>query len=143
MTAYYMDEGAFELPPGLKYVDRSVNVLEVPGPDGVALGFTAERRPIPDGKSLLDVVTEIRREEALKLRGHTPLHEGETRVDGLTCLETQLRWRHAKGPVFHFQVHIPVDGICVTLCASSKFDRMDECTAWMTALLNTFRFRPR
>lgn len=143
MTAYYIDEGAFELPAGLEYTDRTVNVIEAPGQDGAELGLTIERRPIPAGKSLLDVVGEIREEQAIKLRGHAPMGEGERRVDGLLALETALRWRHPKGPVYHYQVHFPLGGVCLTMTASSRYERREACLAWMDALLSTLRFRPR
>lgn len=143
MTAYYFDEGAFDLPPGLGYVDRSVHVIEVPGQDGVELGLTMERRPVPAGKSLLDLVTDMRREQEIKLRGHAALAEGERNVDGLYAMETRLRWRHPQGPVYHFQVHVALGGVCLTLTASSRWDRAAACDAWMETLLSTMRFRPR
>lgn len=143
MTAYYFDEGAFELPPGLDYVDRTVHVIEAPGPDGVELGLTMERRPIPAGKSLLDVVSEMRREQEVKLRGHAAISEGERTVDSLYALETKLRWRHPKGPVYHFQVHVPLGAVCMTLTASCRWERAAACDAWMETLLSTTRFRPR
>ncbi|MEZ4297357.1 MAG: DcrB-related protein [Polyangiaceae bacterium] len=143
MTAYYFDEGVFELPAGLDYVDRTVHILEAPGEEGAELGLTMERRPIPEGKSLLDVVGEMRREQELKLRGYALLSEGERSMDGLLSLETRLRWRHPKGPVYHLQVHIPLGGTCLTLTASSRWERADACTAWAETLLSTLRFRPR
>ncbi len=143
MTAYYIDEGAFELPAGLDYVDRSIHVIEAPGKEGAELGLMIERRPIPAGKSLLEVVTEMREEQATKLRGHAPIGEGERAVSGVRSLETRLRWRHAKGPVYHFQVHVPLGGTCLTLTASSRHDRREACDAWMETLLATLRFRPR
>ncbi len=143
MTAYYIDEGAFELPAGLDYVDRSIHVLEAPGANGAELGLLIERRPIPAGKSLLDVVTEIREEQATKLRGHVSLGEGERIVSGIPSLETRLRWRHAKGPVYHVQVHVPLGGTCLTMTASSRHERREACDAWLEALLATLRFRPR
>lgn len=143
MTAYYIDEGAFDLPPGLQYTDRSVNVIEAPGPDGAELGLTIERRPIPEGKSLAEVVAEIREEQATKLRGHAPLGEGGRTLDGLAALTTELRWRHPKGPVYHTQVHVPLGGVCLTMTASSRYERRAACAAWMEALLQTLRFRPR
>lgn len=143
MTAYYFDEGAFELPSGLDYVDRSVHVLEAPGPDGAEVGLTMERRPIPAGGRLIDVVSEIRREQSVRLRGHAPVSEGERQVDGLYSMETKLRWRHPKGPVYHFQVHVPLGAVCLTLTASSRWERAAACDAWMESLLSTLRFRPR
>ncbi len=146
MTAYYIDEGAFDLPAGLDYVDRSIHVLEAAGTsgaNGAELGLLIERRPIPAGKSLFDVVTEIREEQATKLRGHVSLGEGERAVSGIPSLETRLRWRHAKGPVYHFQVHVPLGGTCLTMTASSRHDRREACDSWMEALLATLRFRPR
>ncbi|MBK8257941.1 MAG: DcrB-related protein [Polyangiaceae bacterium] len=143
MTAYYFDEGAFELPGGLSYIDRSVHMIEAPGGDGAELGLTMERKPILPGKSLLDVVGEIRREQEVKLRGHISLAEGECRVDGLAALETRLRWRHPKGPVYHRQVHVALGNSCLTMTASSRWERAAACDAWMDALLSTLRFRPR
>lgn len=143
MTAYYIDEGAFELPAGLDYVDRTVNVIEAPGKDGAEIGLLIERRPIPAGTSLAAVVAEIRDEQARKLRGHAPLGEGERAVGGIPSLWTRLRWRHSKGPVYHSQVHVPQGGVCLTLTASSRNERARACDAWMEALLSTLRFRPR
>jgi len=143
VTAYYIDEGVFELPTGLDYVDRSVNVIEAPGPEGAEFGLLVERRPIPSGKSLADVVGELRGEQATRLRGHAPVGEGERTVDGLQALETRLRWRHARGPVYHFQVHVPLGGVCLTMTASSRHERAAACEAWMEALLSTLRFRAR
>jgi hypothetical protein len=143
VSAYYFDEGAFELPAGLDYVDRSVHVLEVPGAEGAELGLAMERRPVPPGKTLLDVVTEMRREQEIKLRGHALIEEGERQVDGLYALQTRLRWRHPKGPVYHFQVHVPLGAVCLTMTASSRWERAQTCDAWMEALLSTVRFRPR
>lgn len=143
MTAYYIDEGAFELPGGLDYVDRSINVIEAPGKEGAEFGLLIERRPIPAGESLSAVVASLRDEQARKLRGHTPLGEGEREVGGIPSLETKLRWRHPKGPVYHRQVHVPLGGICLTLTASSRNERSRACDAWMEALLSTLRFRPR
>lgn len=143
MSAYYIDEGAFELPAGLDYVDRSVNVIEAPGAEGAEFGLLIERRPIAAGKSLADVVSELRAEQATKLRGHVALGEGERAVDGLRALETRLRWRHGRGPVFHFQVHVALGAVCLTMTASSRNERADACSAWMDALLSTLRFRPR
>jgi hypothetical protein len=143
VTAYYFDEGAFDLPEGIDYVDRTVHVLEVPSEDGAELGLTMERRPIPAGKTLLDVVSEMRREQEVKLRGHTLLAEGERAVDGLYTLQTKLRWRHPKGPVYHSQVHVPLGAVCLTLTASSRWERASACDAWLDSLLSTLRFRPR
>lgn len=143
MTPYYIDEGAFELPPGLDYVDRTVHVIEAPGKEGAELGLTIERRPIEPGKSLLDAVAEIREEQATKLRGHVAMGEGERAVGGMPALTTELRWRHPKGPVFHCQVHVPLGGVCLTMTASARYERREACLAWMDALLSTLRFRPR
>lgn len=143
MTAYYIDEGAFDLPAGLDYVDRSVHMIEAPGKDGAELGLLIERRPIPSGKSLSDVVASLRAEQAVKLRGHVAIGEGERVVGGFPSLETRLRWRHAKGPVYHFQVHVPLGSVCLTMTASSRHERREACDAWMDALLSTLRFRPR
>lgn len=143
MTAYYIDEGAFELPGGLEYTDRSINVIEAPGKDGAEFGLLIERKPIPAGASLGAVVAEIREEQARKLRGHVSIGEGERSVGGIPSLETRLRWRHPKGPVYHFQVHVPLGGTCLTLTASSRNERARACDAWMEALLSTLRFRPR
>lgn len=143
MTAYYIDEGVFELPAGLDYVDRSINVIEAPGPEGAEFGLLVERRPIPPGKSLADVVAELRGEQATKLRGHVPLGEGERAIDGLHALTTTLRWRHPRGPVYHTQVHVPLGPVCLTMTASCRHERAEACAAWMHALLSTLRFRPR
>lgn len=143
MTAYYIDEGAFELPAGLDYVDRSVHMIEAPGKDGAEFGLLIERRPIPAGKSLADVVQGLRSEQSVKLRGHVAIGEGELQVGGIPSLETRLRWRHAKGPVYHFQVHVPLGNVCLTMTASSRHERREACDAWMGALLSTLRFRPR
>lgn len=144
MTAYYIDEGVFELPGGLDYVDRSINIIEAPGADGHAeFGLLVERRPIPAGQSLADVVARVRAEQATKLRGHVAIGVGERDVGGLFAMETRLRWRHQRGPVFHFQVHVPLGTTCLTMTASSRNERADACVAWMEALLSTLRFRPR
>jgi hypothetical protein len=144
VSAYYIDEGVFELPAGLDYLDRSVNIIEAPGPDGHAeFGLLVERRPIAPGKSLADVVSELRAEQATRLRGHVPVGAGERTVGGLFAMETRLRWRHQRGPVYHFQVHVPLGVTCLTMTASSRHERADACNAWMEALLSTLRFRPR
>jgi hypothetical protein len=143
VTAYYIDEGAFSLPEGLRYVDRSVNVIEAPGDDGSELQLHIERRPIPEGKSLLDVVREQRDEQARSLRGYAVLREGERTVGGLLALEARLRWRHTKGPVYHVQVSVHLSGVALTLTASSRFEHAETCDAWMEALLSTMQFRPR
>ena len=143
MTAYYMDEGVFDLPAGLDYVDKTVHMIEAPGKDGAEFGLLIERRPIPPGKSLADVVRSLREEQAVKLRGHVGVGEGERTIGGIPSLVTRLRWRHAKGPVYHSQAHIPLGNVCLTMTASSRNERREACDAWMDTLLSTLRFRPR
>jgi hypothetical protein len=143
VSAFYIDEASMELPGGLAYADRSVNVIEVPGPDGSELGLLIERAPIPHGKSLREVATAKEEKHARELRGYTVLAQGERLVDGLPALETRLRWRHPDGPIYNMLVHVGLDGVCLTFITSCRWERAEACDAWLEALLSSIRFRSR
>jgi hypothetical protein len=143
VSAYYVDEASMELPGGLEYVDRSVNLVEVPGADGTQLALMIERAPIPVGKSLREVVLERREKSERELRGYTILDEGERVIDDVPALTTRARWRHAKGPIYNAEVHVALDGRAVTFAASCRWQHAEACDRWLEALVSSIRFRTR
>jgi len=143
VTTYYVDEASMELPGGLEYVDRSVNLVEVPGDEGVELALMIERAPIPVGKSLRDVVLDKREKSERELRSYTLLGEGERVVDGVPAVAARVRWRHAKGPIYNAEVHVALDGRAVTFTASCRWEHAEACDRWLDALMSSMRFRSR
>jgi hypothetical protein len=143
VTAYYIDEAAMDLPEGPAYLDRSVNILEIPGEEGTDLGLMIERTPIPEGKSLRDVARGKDEAHARELRGFTVIEEGERLVGDAPALWTRARWRHPKGPIYNVLVHVGLDGVCLTFTTSCRFERAEACDRWLEALLSTVRFRAK
>jgi hypothetical protein len=143
VSAYYIDEAVLELPEGPTYVDRSVNVIEVPGPDGTELGLIIERTPIPPGKSLWDMAMARSGDDQRKLRSYTLIEERDVEIGGAPSSLLRVRWRHTKGLVYNVQVFIDVGAVCLSLTASCRWENAAECDAWMAALLASMQFRAR
>lgn len=110
MTAYYVNELKFELPP-VEVIDRSVNILETEAPSGGEITILVQRFRVPAGKSLREL-SRTRVKNAMKTRaGYKVVSERDTEVAGVAAIEVDARWRADVGLVFAREVHFSLGPI--------------------------------
>jgi hypothetical protein len=140
MSVYYMNEAAFDL-PGVRFVDRTVTHIEAETPSGLDVELQVERKPMPDGRTLrelLDAATATGKEQ---LRGYTVLAERDREVAGVPALDQAVRWRDGADAVYVRQVHLAVDATWLIITGEADLADRPACDAYVERVLDTFRLR--
>jgi hypothetical protein len=140
MSAYYMDEAAFDLPE-IGLVDRTVTTLGATTEEGHAHTITVFRNPIPEGATLAALVEQNLREASVRLGLHTVLDRRELEVGGLPALGLSSRWRGKNGMIYTRQAHFFAGGSWLVFACNADLADRARCDAIMDHALATFRPR--
>jgi hypothetical protein len=138
MSIYYMNEGAFELEG---FTDHTVHALDTTLPNGKRLTFVASRNPLPDGKSLREMVAEYLKQQARRLSGYAVLDQRDGEWAGAPALEVRVRWRHEGGVLYQRQTHFALLDHCLFLGMTAPLDEQETCEARMEQVRSTLRLR--
>jgi hypothetical protein len=140
MTAYYMNEAAFELPE-IGFVDRTVTVLETKAPGGGELSVVIQRNPLPVGRSLRDVVTEQLTKIARSLRAYSVMEERDIEIAGAPAIEVFARWRGDDGMLYTRQAHLSLGETWLVVAGNAPMEERDLCDKCVEQVIGTFRIR--
>lgn len=139
MPRYTTNEATFEL-PDLPLRDRTVQMFEVSLPDGAELGLLVCRAPLPDGKSLREVVEAHVAEEALKLGGFKILEEREGLWGGAPAIEVCARWRNEGEVLYQRQAHLACGELWLLFGTTAPLSVRRDVDAVFDRLLASLRF---
>lgn len=137
MTTYRTNEGSFTL-PGVGFTDRTVHLFEAALPDGGELGLIVCRTPMPEGKSLRDLVESHVAHEAKQLGGFKLLAEEERTLANRPAIEIASRWRSDGDVVYQRQAHLASDGLWLLFGMTAPLGARDAADAlfdrWLGSL---------
>ena len=139
MSAYYMNEGAFELPDVI-LKDRTTHVLETED-GGHSLTLVVVRSALPEGKSLRQMAQLRVLDEMGRLSGYTVLAEREASWSGLPALEFASRWRHEGRVIYQQQGHLALGAAWIYLALSAVVEAQPVVDTWFARIRETFRLR--
>jgi len=138
MTTYHTNEGSFELPE-VGFADRTVHLFEVPLDEGGELAFIVCRTPMPEGKSLREVVLAHVAHEAKQLGGFKILAEEERTWAGVPALEVASRWRSEGAVVYQRQAHLAANGLWILFGLNAPLEARAAGDAILDHVLSSFR----
>ena len=128
MSAYYMNEAAFDL-PDVGYVDRTVTHLEGKAPSGIVVALMVERSPLPEGKTLREAATAHMIGTKKRLRGYTLLLDRASEVAGVPAVEIAAQWREASGIVYSRQAHLVLGETLLLVAGETAVEERAFCDA--------------
>lgn len=139
MPRYTTNEGSFEL-PDLPLEDRTVQLFEVALPNGGELGLLVCRSPLPEGKTLREVVEAHVAEEALKLGGFKILEERDALWGGVPAIEICSRWRNEGEVLYQRQAHLASGGLWLLFGTTAPLSVRGQADAIFDRMLGSVRF---
>jgi hypothetical protein len=140
MSAYYLNEAAFELPAG-ELADRTMTRLVFEAGRGASISLTVHRQPLPEGESLVRLVEEKLREAERSLPYYAVVFRREIEMGGALALEIAAEWRQREERLYTRQAHVAVDGVWLIFAGNAGLDARDRCDAVMDRAVATFRRR--
>lgn len=141
MASYYMNEGAFELPPEETFVDRTVHVLEAKHPQHGDVALVVRRIPFPEGKTLRELVQGRVDAEKAQLSGYAIVEEIEAAWGGAPALEIASRWRHEGKVLYQRQAHFALDATWMSFSVRSPLESRAACDGWLAEIRESVRLR--
>src|SRR6185312_9779782 len=100
------------------------------------------RRPLPEGKSLRQVVAEHRQEAAQRLRGYTVLSEREGEVAWLPAIDVAARWRGEDGaPIYTRRTHLALGPTWLVVTCEAPIAEREACDGYADQVLSSLRLR--
>jgi hypothetical protein len=136
MAAYYMNEGSFDL-PDMGFVDQTTHVFEAALKGDSSLGLIVCRTPMPEGKSLRDLVAAHVTHEAKRLSSYRIVEEAETTRAGAPAIEIRSRWRHDGKAVYQRQAHLAANATWLLFGMSAPIEEQALCDQAMERILAT------
>ncbi len=138
MSAYYMNEASFDLPP-VGFVDRTVTYLEGKAPSGAAVVLMVERSPFAEGKSLRQTASAHMSDGKKRLRGYSLLFDRVSEIAGVPAIELAARWRDDAGLVYSRQAHLVLGPTLLIVAGEAPIEEQAFCDAYMDHVLATLR----
>jgi hypothetical protein len=137
-----MNEAMFDLPDA-GFVDRTVTYLAGRSPGGHGVLLLAERRPLPEGVSLRDIVAAFGRDAMARFRGYQVLFEREIEVASRPALDVGARWRaEASGePVYVRRTHFALGETWLIIAGEAPLAEREFCDAYTDHVLASLRIR--
>ena len=142
MADYFMNEGVFDL-PDVGLVDKTEHFFDGTLADKSKIGLLITRRPLPEGKSLLEMVRRYVETEAKKLRAYRLLEERQTEWAGLPAIDVSTRYKNQDTMAYQRHAHIAAGGQWIIIAATSELDRRDACDQAIERVLTTLELRDR
>ena len=141
MAAYFMNEGVFEL-PDLGFKDKTVQLFSVPYGDGKGeLGLIVCRTPIPEGKTLDELVQTHVAHEAKTLRAFAVLDPRYAEWAGARAIEVASRYRNQAEMAYQRQAHLEVWGLWMLFGVTGLLADKERCDRCLDEVLGSFRLR--
>ena len=140
MADYFMNEGVFDL-PDVGLVDKTGHFFDGTLADKSKIGLLITRRPLPEGKSLLEMVRRYVETEAKKLRAYRLLEERQTEWAGLPAIDVSTRYKNQDTMAYQRHAHIAAGGQWIIIAATSELDRRDACDQAIERVLTTLELR--
>jgi hypothetical protein len=137
MPRYTMNFGSFDL-EGATFVDRTTHVLELTHPDHESAALVVFRAPLPEGKTLREVVAKRVADEMVRLSGYAVLHDADVEWDGRPARDVSSRWRSDGRVIYGRQAHVTLDGTWIAFAMSAPFESRDACDAWLDEIMGSF-----
>jgi hypothetical protein len=141
MTAYYMNDGVFDLPEA-GFVDHTMTQLLGKFAGDKEVVVRVERRSHPAEKSLRELVAKQTVEVRGRLRDYTVISEREVLVAQLPAMDISARWRAEEGePFYTRRGHLSVRRTWILLACESVLANRHLSDACMDRILASFRLR--
>ena len=137
MSAYYMNEAAFDLPAG--FVDRTVTHLEATTDDGGEVALLVERHPIGPDETLSNAVARRMTEARKETRGLTVLSERQIRVGDQPAIEVVSRWRDDDDIAYTRAVHWMAGTTLLIVAGESSFQEREICDRVVEHVIGSIR----
>jgi len=120
MTAFYMNEAAFDL-PDVGFVDKTVTYLEAPVQDDEAVALVIERAPLEKAQTLRDLAAAHVTEARTNLRAYDLMFEREREISGIPALDFGAKWRDDDGLVYTRHIHLIIGETAMVLASEGPF----------------------
>jgi hypothetical protein len=141
MGSFYMNEAMFDLPDA-GFVDRTVTYLAGTSPDGRGVLLLIERRPLPVGKSLRQVVAALGKDAMTRFIGYQVLFEREIEVAAQPALDVGARWRAESGePVYVRRTHLALGETWLIVTGEAPIVEREFCDAYTDHVLASLQLR--
>ena len=140
MAAYYMNEGVFDLPED-GFVDRTVHVLTAAHPEQGDVLLVVQRSPLPEGKTLRELVQGRVDRARGELDGYTIVEEREAAWGGTPALEIAARWRNEGKVLYERQAHFALDATWMSFTVRSPLASRAACDGWLSRIQESVRLR--
>jgi hypothetical protein len=141
MASYFMNEGVFEL-PDLGFRDKTVQLFSLPYEGGKGeLGLIVCRTPIPEGKTLDEVVQAHVAHEAKTLRAFAVLDQRYAEWGGARAIEVASRYRNQTEMAYQRQAHLAVWNLWMLFGVTGLLADRERCDRCLEEVLGSFRLR--
>jgi hypothetical protein len=141
MSAFYMNEAMFDLPDA-EFADRTVTYLVGKSPSGTTVELLVERRALPAGKSLRQLVDEHGMDALKRLRGYGVLVEREVEVASLPAIDVGARWRTEEGEsVYTRRTHLILGSAWLIVTGEVPWSERELCNAYVEHVLASLQLR--
>ncbi|MFT3772850.1 MAG: DcrB-related protein [Minicystis sp.] len=140
MPTYYVNEAVFALPER-GFVDRTVHMLESPLSGDDRLSVAIRRLPLPEGKTLRELVDEEIAATTAKTKSFTILDDAEVSVADVPTIVLRARWRAGDLAQYQRQAHVAFDGTWIALAVAGPSTDRAACDETFDRIVHTLTWR--
>jgi hypothetical protein len=141
MGSFYMNEAMFDLPDA-GFVDRTVTYLARESPGGAPTILLFERRPLPSGETLRQLVAGHGSDAAKRLLGYSVIFEREVEIGSHPAIDVGVRWRTDAGdPIYTRRVHMILEPSWFMIVGEAPHAERERCDAYVDHVTASLRVR--
>lgn len=136
---FFAGSAKLELPDG--FVDQTIHTFIQPLPSGMNRTFVVAKQPVPDDKSILDLVDEIRGGLSKQLPRFQLVSQQPISLGGLEAVEFKIRWAREGVMLFQAQAYVRVEGYLVAFTLGAPLEDAKATEAIFSQTIKSLKFR--
>ncbi len=137
--AFIAGPAKLELPAD--FVDQTIHTFIQPLPSGMNRTLVVAQQPIPEDKSILDLVDEIRTGLSKQLPRFQLVSQQPISLGGLDAVEFKIRWAREGVMLFQAQAYVRVEAQLVAFTLGAPLEDAKGTEAIFAQMIKSLKFR--